>query len=417
MGQSQHGSRALTSRWCNPSLASLLLLAGLTAGAPLQAAPADCQSCQATVLGFAYTSEVWRNIHGGLQTGSAYLGKVDLMAMIDGGPLWGIPGLRIYAHEIYVNGQPVSGELVGDSQGVSNIEALRAWRLFESWVEWQSGPHSSVRFGLYDLNSEFDTIETAQVFLNASHGIGKDVSQSGRTGPSIFPLTSLALRFRWNNSEFWASEIAILDGVAGDPADPDAMAAVHISQRDGALLIAETSLQGTAVRRAALGAWHYTSRFDTIDSMECLPRASQSGNSGFYGTLEATIVGGEEAHRGSLAGFARAGYADTRVNRFGLFAGGGIVYTGLLAEADRVAMGVALASNGDAYRRAVRLVGYIEPRTETNIEATWSYPVNPWLVVQPDVQYIINPNTDPTLGDDLVVGLRFTLALSNSKEP
>jgi porin len=51
-----------------------------------------------------------------------------------------------------------------------------------------------VKIGLYDLNSEFDVIEAAALFLNPSHGIGPDFAQSGRNGPSIFPVTSLAIR-------------------------------------------------------------------------------------------------------------------------------------------------------------------------------------------------------------------------------
>jgi porin len=40
--------------------------------------------------------------------------------------------------------------------------------------------------------------------------------------------------------------------------------------------------------------------------------------------------------------------------------------------------------------------------------------VTEWLTVQPDVQYVVNPGTDPALDDALVVGLRFEIAFSRS---
>src|SRR5256885_13040871 len=48
----------------------------------------------------------------------------------------------------------------GDAQGVSNIEATRAARLFELWSEWAIGADESLRVGLYDFNSEFDSNAT-----------------------------------------------------------------------------------------------------------------------------------------------------------------------------------------------------------------------------------------------------------------
>lgn len=43
----------------------------------------------------------------------------------------------------------------------------------------------SLLFGLYDLNSEFDTQETSSIFINPSHDIGAEYAQSGKNLPSI----------------------------------------------------------------------------------------------------------------------------------------------------------------------------------------------------------------------------------------
>ncbi len=44
---------------------------------------------------------------------------------------------------------------------------------------------------------------------------------------------------------------------------------------------------------------------------------------------------------------------------------------------------------------------------ETNIEVTYRAALTDWLTLQPNVQYVINPGTNPALDDDLLIGLRF----------
>ena len=103
----------------------------------------------------------------------------------------------LFVYGLYNNGSTLenSDELVGDLQVISNIDASHAWRVFEFWYEFGEGPWS-VRTGLYDLNSEFDVNETGGLFLNSSHGMGPDFSQTGENGPSIFPgfVTGIARR-------------------------------------------------------------------------------------------------------------------------------------------------------------------------------------------------------------------------------
>jgi porin len=71
---------------------------------------------------------------------------------------------------------------------------------------------------------------------------------------------------------------------------------------------------------------------------------------------------------------------------------------------------VAHATNGGAYRRVAALAGNTPDAAETNLELTWRFTVREWLTLQPDVQYIFNPNTDPGLADTLAIGLRFELS-------
>ena len=44
---------------------------------------------------------------------------------------------------------------------------------------------------------------------------------------------------------------------------------------------------------------------------------------------------------------------------------------------------------------------------ETNYELTYRAPINKWLTVQPDLQYIVDPGTNPAVRDDMIIGVRF----------
>jgi porin len=44
------------------------------------------------------------------------------------------------------------------------------------------------------------------------------------------------------------------------------------------------------------------------------------------------------------------------------------------------------------------------------VELTWRVPITGWLHLQPDLQYVINPNTDPARRNALLAIFRIDLA-------
>ena len=127
----------------------------------------------------------------------------------------------------YDNGHEFGARYVGELQARSNIEGVSTRRLYEIWADYSCSAKisNSVRFGLYDFNTEFNALDAAALFINSSHGIGPDVSQTGLHGPSIFPVTGLALRVK---------------GSTG----------FHLDSTEGALL-----------------GWRCTAQFDSIDEV------------------------------------------------------------------------------------------------------------------------------------------------------
>lgn len=341
----------------------------------------------------AYTADLWHN-SGGAEDGTRYLDNLDLIAQLDLERAIGWQGAKAHAYVLY-NGNSSLSELTGDSQVASNIETgVRALRLYEFWIEAPLGQNANLKLGLYDLNSEFDALETSSLFLGSAHGIGTDISQTGENGPSIFPSTSLAARLQLGLAENLAIRAAVLDGVPGDPRHPG-RTAIKLGGDDGALLISELDF-GDANGRFIAGAWGYTGRFETHDSL------STARSSGYYLRGEAKIAspGGD-----TLRGFFRLGVASGKVNPFDRFAAAGLSYE--IENQGKLGLAAAHARFSGAFQAA-------NPGTEaaeTSLELTYARDLTPWLQIQPNIQWIINPSGDPTLDNALLFGVRLTFAL------
>jgi porin len=105
--------------------------------------------------------------------------------------------------------------------------------------------------------------------------------------------------------------------------------------------------------------------------------------------------------------WARIGAADARANPIAAYAGGGVVVE---RGGWRLGVAAAHARLGSAARRTLH--SPIRARqAETVIEATAQRPLAKWLLIQPDLQYVIHPGWDSTVRNTLVAGLRLIVAL------
>jgi len=224
-----------------------------------------------------YTGELFGNVSGGLDTGVRYLDNIDIDLTVDLKSFAGLPNSKLFFYGLVNQGGSIS-ELAGDVQDVSNIEAENSWRLYELWfVQIFPKVNTSLLLGLYDLNSEFDVIQTGTLFINSSHGIGPEFGISGGLGPSIFPYTSLGGRLKVNPVQGFTIKAALLDGIPSDPGNTRGTN-IFLRKNDGALVAVEISYtSGTNILepsnthaflasrvqpldqfRLVLGGWIYT---------------------------------------------------------------------------------------------------------------------------------------------------------------
>jgi porin len=362
----------------------------------------------------AYTADVWSNVAGGLQRGTAYLDNLDLVIDVDAERAWGLAGLWLHGHLLYNNAATFSDRYVGDALVISNIDATRALRPFELWIDWRPprAQSMSVRAGLYDVNSEFDATIARSLFLNSSHGVGHEFAQSGQNGPSIFPVTSLGARFAWQPDERWLVEFAALDGVPGDPERP-ARTTIDLSADDGALFVGEVTVVPFTTGRVSLGHWRYSADFDDLLATDATGAAlRRSDNRGTYVNAEFFPAAASAEAPPRWTAFLRMGVANGHINAYDQYHALGIVWHDAVLPGIQDAVGIALATTraSDDYCTLRGRSGLATDRHEYNLELTWRIPVTEYLPIQPDLQYVINPGNEPGRDDALAIGLRLEMA-------
>jgi porin len=307
-------------------------------------------------------------------------GEVDLAAL----GLWDDARAHV---ELLDNrgGRPNDGSAT--LQGVDNIEVPKpGLRLFEAWVEHDLPGGSSLRAGLYDVNSEFYTNDSASLLLAPPFGIGSELAATGPNGPSIFPSTALAVRafvpLDRNGAYLRAAAINARASTLGDDTGVD------FSFKDGLLLIAEAG--GAAQRlRWLLGGWAYTHNPDNIYETKPDGSAMHRASYGAYAVLERDL---RASGNSLLTMFVRLGLSDPHTTPYQ-----GSVQAGLYMspawpgrESSRVSLGLAHAFVNDHFRALQRSENR-EPANETTLELTFSDQLFNNLAIQPDLQWVRHP--------------------------
>lgn len=413
--------------------AAVLLLAALVDSALAQPAPPgvtpDADSFLTPAL--VYDGDVVADLRGGAhREKSTYVGNLHLKLTAKGEAI-GLPGNSAFVDVLTIHGGRPS-RLVGDAQGVSNIDGPTGTQIEELWVQHNfAGSSVSLLAGIYDLNSEFYRLTSGGLFLNGAFGIGPEFAQSGVEGPSIFPRTSAGLRLALKPTANTVLRAALLDGVP--VVRPDGSRAVFRAG-DGLLGVAEfawlsrpgaaASLPGGARDRIgrfsslmpyddklAVGVWRYSGRFPDLGVTDGAGEPTlRRGSSGAYAVAEHLLVGGSgDASGPRLAAFAQAGLADPRTNRFGTHLGFGLVGSGWgpVHPSDQFGASITQVRNGAHYLQAL---GAGATHSETTLEFSYLTQLAKFLGLQPDLQYVRHPNTDPTISDAWVFQLRFELA-------
>jgi porin len=397
-------------------------------------------------FGLQEQSEVWGNLKGGLRRGATYDGLTTASLLLDLDKLVGWSGATFFVNAFQIHGRGPSGNLVGNIQLVSNIEATRGTKLYDLWLEQNLlSSRLNIRIGQEGANDEMMIIDDSAIFLNSSFGFPALPATDLPSGGPNYPIATPFVRVKYHASDAITLVVAAFNGDpappgTGDPQQRDA-GGTAFRLNDHALLIAElwyssnkapdaTGLPGTF----KLGAWFHSGRFaDPLYDDQGLSLANPASNGvprqhehdfALYGIADQTIWRKDGKNDHSVALFLQVMGAPDDRNLSNLFVEAGMNWKAPITGRDKDVFGLAVSYEGigAAARRfsndLVFFSGSGTPynRNETVVEATYAYQVTPWWTLQPDAQYVINPGAGiPTrasskpLQDAFIIGVRATI--------
>ena len=378
-------------------LASALALSGAAETAHAEAAsPPKAISFVGTT-----TTDLWQNTSGGVKRGGVMINTADAIFDFDGAAV-GHDSWTANLHVLATDGHSLSA-LLGDLQTATNIEGDGATHLFEAWVRRQITPTTAIKVGIIDLNADFDANETPGLFINSSHGVGPDLSGAGPNAAPVWPNGTAGIELQMTPTENSRFTAALFNGTPRDVDHPLALAAVTLHKDDGVMAIAQGDWTSAKGVHWSAGFWHHTADFSPLDPSATKP---VSGQTGAYGLVEAPLPFLDRS-----SGWIRVARVDDASSYVANYVGGGVTHDGLFASRpdDKIGLAFAYAGISDKARAASALDGLPLKSGELAFELTYAAQITPALALQPDLQYIIHPGGDSSLGDALAFGLRISL--------
>jgi len=372
------------------------------------------------------TGEAWRNIDGGVETGSEWNYLLDLSVTLDLAELCGGPeGGSGVIHSL--NGTNRGTHCFGDFTGAfnpsSNIHAedhVRFYNLFyqQSWND----DALVMKLGQQAADDDFMGSDYSGLFMNSAFGaMPSQVATAlaeNRCGTSAFPIFAVAapgafISFR-PNDEFFLQTGAYV-GSPGEDVRGNHGFDWKINSDAGAACFYE-------------GGWHY--------QWSCLPGTLKLGgtlHTGLFEDLETRNDGSVDATTRGIYSFYFIADQALLADDKGEPVVGAFWRCGISPQEDRSVvssyndLGVAwngpfgraddqcgLAISHTRFGSEFLAQDWAEnlPSGETVIEVTYRAQITTWLALQGDVQWLLNPAFSETSGGSdhaTVVGLRAEL--------
>ncbi|MEI8309881.1 MAG: carbohydrate porin [Verrucomicrobiota bacterium] len=403
-----------------------------------------------------YTLDAWGNVSGRRKQGSTHAstinyssvyGDLNFGAQVDLEKAVGWQGASMSTTWVWLYGWNTNEEALnpdGKYLGVSNIAGFNTLRLFTLWFQQKLWDDKiSIRVGQLAADAEFFRSTYGGVLISDTFTwpaiVGLNLPNKGQA----FPMGTLGARVAWNPVDWFTFQSAVFQGNVfaqnvnrfGFLWRLDAQtgytffneAQFRWNQRGG-----ETGLPG----QLKPGLW-----FQTGQSADPLASSTSSGNGGFYIVLDQMLYrepanpspachapDGKSAANGKgaktfetpalptksdqgLGWFARAGFTPPDRNFLDFYFDTGLTYKGLIPGRDNDTMSIGFAyghlSNGA--RSSLRSQDINPTDSEMVVELTYQAPVTRWLIVQPDLQYFINPGANSELTNALVIEARATV--------
>jgi porin len=351
------------------------------------------------------TGDFVRNFRGGLKQDMNYLGMESMILRFDTEAAGWWKGGTLVMHGINTHGGTPGSTLTGDFQVFSNIEAGDHTGFYELTYVQTLGDFT-ILAGQHDLNTEFVTTSSTDLFLNSSFGIMPTVSLN--TPASIFPLAAPCLALRWEPDGLWTYRAAVYDGNPGDMETNRYNMQWKMSREEGVMAIAEAEMDrthgGIGKGTLKIGGFYHTGSFEDMADTNL----TWTSNYGAYLTLHRIMKPSDGYHDEGINGFIQFGVAPRDRNVAAFYAAAGIRSFSPIPTRTHDLIGLSVAHLGTGNRW--QSLSGDNQKGETSLELTYLLQINDIYSIQPDLQFILNPGANAQVKDALVGIIRFAIA-------
>ena len=385
-------------------------------------------------LGIQETSEYLGNLSGGTRQGFEYDGLTQVLGQLDTQRAFGHYGGLFNISLLNIHGKNLSADNLQTLQTASGIESDPATRLWEAWYDQKflDGDRLDVKVGQISIDQEFMVSNNALYFVNTMFGWPALPSYDMPGGGNAYPLSAFGARI----SARPVNGVTVLAGVFnGTPlgSNGDNLHGTSFPWSGGKLYIAEMQFAYPALGSMVepgqsqplgwtyrLGAWYNTRNdFSAISASGQDAGLQYSGNYAVYAVADKLVWRDPIDPNRTVAVFGRVmGTPLTDRNLVDFSMNAGLVFHSPFrnrpADTFGVGMGYTHVSN-QAPQQVLQNLDSI-PRGEVFAELTYQYQLKPWIQIQPDIQYVVNPGAgvvdtgDTRIKNELVVGVRTNIS-------
>lgn len=386
------------------------------------------------------TSDMLGSTTGGAVKGGSYSGLLALGATADLEKSLGWEGATFKSTWIWLYGNDLSTQDIGNSMLVSGIAGPPAFSCYQLWLEQKLFREAcSVRAGLLGLDTEFGISRTANLFVNTTFGMPSLFLNNLPNGGPTYPMATPGIRLALHPSSWMTLRSAMTQANPFTTPENPHNFNWNFGPAGGLLSLNEAEtrwndavdskgLSGTA----KAGFWIQTGQSPGAQPPGQFTYTAPSANAygtGFYAMVDQQITApckeweregqstpcvtsGAERHQGicreGLRSFARIGFSPQEWSVTSLYADGGLVYRGLIPgrKKDKLGVAFAYAQMSPEMVSQASAAGLSGAGFEAVAELSYSWIVSPSVALQPDLQYVLHPNGTEQYGNALVVGIR-----------
>jgi porin len=373
-----------------------------------------------------FITDPFANVSGGRRQGFSEYDLLVLDLLLDTDKLLGWRGGEFHIGFANNSGTSLSAHYVGNNFPIqlANVASADPRLTYLSYTQSLFDDRLSIRFGRLTINSVYGEEFAGSPYFKAFTSVAFDLVPLGiflnAPGAFGYPLTTWGARVKFEPVEAFYAMVGCYNG---DPGVKEGdRHGVDFSLRGPAFVIGEVGYRRNYGKDATglpgnlkLGAYFNAGSAEVFGSgLAGRPSEAVQARYGFYVLGDQALLRwgdpAEKRHLGAFAAFVCA--PDQRVNTAPYFFDAGLVAYGFLPGRPRdfAGLGVAYGSYSEDLRRAEQLQAVTSPAVgvqtwEMTVELNYGCTVRPGLLVQPGVQYIVNPGGNRSVPNALAIGV------------